>query len=57
MSEQERKWLETVPIGGELAVHGPLGLTKFGCGWGDLERAGYIRVERDYYGLKITRLH
>ena len=56
LTEVERKWLETELVGSELALCGPSGCSRFGCGWGDLERDGYIRVERDWSGLIITRL-
>jgi hypothetical protein len=54
MTDSERKWLETALVGGELAMHGPKGMN--GCGYADLERAGYVRVEPDGYGFKFTRL-
>ncbi len=54
--KNERLWLETVQVGEELAVEGPKGIRNMGCGYSGLEQAGYVRVVKDNFGIKITRL-
>lgn len=56
MTVTERKWLNSAPVGHELELLGPKGIISMGTGYSALERGGYIRVERDHHGMKITRI-
>lgn len=56
LTEGERKWLNTVDVGEEMELYGQHGAGACGAGMLDLERMGYILVQQDVAGYKITRL-